>query len=163
MDATWRLILWQQFGAAIDMLENAIQACPETLWSEAERRPEFWRMAYHTLFWLDVYLAGSFEGFAPPAPIGMEEWDPSSAAARPYTQAELLGYLRHGRSRCRARIEGLDEVSARQPCRFEWDEFSLAELLVYNMRHVQHHAAQLNLILRQATGSAPDWVSRTRS
>jgi uncharacterized damage-inducible protein DinB len=31
------------------------------------------------------------------------------------------------------------------------------------MRHVQHHAAQLNLMLRQATDSAPDWISRARS
>jgi len=28
------------------------------------------------------------------------------------------------------------------------------------MRHVQHHAAQLNMLLRQKTDSAPDWVSK---
>ncbi len=160
MDASWRPLLWQQFGAAIDMLENAMVACPDELWKGRERRPEFWRMAYHALFWLDVYLSGSLEGFAPPAPIGMEEWDPSSAAPHPYTKGELLDYLEHGRGKCRALIEGLDDEKARQPCRFEWDEFSVAELLLYNMRHVQHHAAQLNLILRQTTDSAPDWVAR---
>ena len=37
---------------------------------------------------------------------------------------------------------------------------SNGELLLYNMRHVQHHAAQLNMLLRQATDSAPDWVSK---
>jgi hypothetical protein len=35
--------------------------------------------------------------------------------------------------------------------------------LLYNMRHVQHHVEQLNLILRQETDSAPEWVSRARS
>jgi len=30
------------------------------------------------------------------------------------------------------------------------------------MRHVQHHAAQLNLILRQTIDSAPTWVSKTK-
>jgi hypothetical protein len=29
------------------------------------------------------------------------------------------------------------------------------------MRHVQHHAAQLNFIVSRATGSAPRWVRRT--
>jgi hypothetical protein len=29
-ETTWRTALWQQFGAAIDMLENALVACPET-------------------------------------------------------------------------------------------------------------------------------------
>jgi hypothetical protein len=26
---TWRTITWQQFGAAIDMLANALRACPD--------------------------------------------------------------------------------------------------------------------------------------
>jgi len=30
------------------------------------------------------------------------------------------------------------------------------------MRHVQHHAAQLNLILRQTIDSAPRWVAKTK-
>ncbi|MDH3267800.1 MAG: hypothetical protein OEM46_02990 [Ignavibacteria bacterium] len=39
-------------------------------------------------------------------------------------------------------------------------EMSLCELLLYNMRHVQHGAAQLNLILRQKTDSAPKGVKQ---
>ena len=30
---------------------------------------------------------------------------------------------------------------------FEWIPFSRAELHVYNIRHIQHHAAQLSLTL----------------
>jgi hypothetical protein len=40
MDTLWRTILWQQFGAAIDMLENALVACPDELWSDRSRRPD---------------------------------------------------------------------------------------------------------------------------
>jgi hypothetical protein len=29
LNSQMKIILWQQFGAAIDMLENAILACPE--------------------------------------------------------------------------------------------------------------------------------------
>jgi len=38
----WKTPIWQQFGAAIDMLENAMRACPEDVW------PECWYIAYHT-------------------------------------------------------------------------------------------------------------------
>ena len=41
-------------------------------------------------------------------------------------------------------------------------EITFAELLLDTMRHVQDHAAQLNLFLGQTVGSAPDWVSRTK-
>jgi len=39
MDDFWKTLLWQQFGAAIDMLENAMHACPDDLWSNADEKP----------------------------------------------------------------------------------------------------------------------------
>jgi len=69
---------------------------------------------------------------------------------------------RHGRRKARAALDALTDGKARQPCRFDWLEATFAELIPYNIPHVQHHAAQLNLILRQTTDSAPGWVARTR-
>jgi hypothetical protein len=144
MDATWRPILWQQFGAAIDMLENAMLACPDELWSDRSQRPEFWYVAFHTLFYLDLYLSDSVEGFTPPAPFTLDEMDPAGVLPeRPYTKHELQTYLKYG-------------------CAFSWIDLSVAESLLYNMRHVQHHAAQLNLILRQKIDSAPRWVRKAK-
>ena len=164
MDATWRASIWQQFGAAIDMLENALLACPDKLWSDRSRRPEFWYVVYHTLFWLDLYLSDSMEGFAPPAPFTLDELNPAGLLPeRPYTKDELQTYLEHCRKKCRAKIEALTDEEARQRCRFGWGEASVAELLLYNMRHVQHGNAQLNLILRQTIDEAPRWVAKTQS
>ena len=164
MDTFWKDVIWQQFGAAIDMLENAMLACPDELWSDRSRQPEFWYVAYHTLFYLDLYLSGSMEGFAPPAPFTMDEVDPEGVLPeRPYTKDELQAYLTHGREKCRATISAMTDETARRICRFDWIELNAAELLLYNMRHVQHHAAQLNLILRQTIDSAPRWVARAKN
>jgi hypothetical protein len=35
---------------------------------------------------------------------------------------------------------------------------SRAELHIYNIRHIQHHAGQLSLRLRLETGEGVDWV-----
>jgi hypothetical protein len=40
MDTFWKQIIWQQFGAAIDMLENAILACPDEVWSDPSKPPQ---------------------------------------------------------------------------------------------------------------------------
>ncbi len=32
MESGWKTMIWSQFGAAIDMLANAIRACPDDLW-----------------------------------------------------------------------------------------------------------------------------------
>ena len=164
MDTTWKTIVWRQFGAAIDMLENAVLACPDNLWGDRSRRPEYWYTVYHTLFWLDLYLSGSVEGFAPPVPFTLDELDPAGLLPeRPYTKDELQIYLDHGRHKCQATIHALTDEKARQHCAFGWGEVSFLELLLYNMRHVQEHASQLSLILGQKTDSAPGWVARAKS
>ena len=160
MDTTWKTILWRQLGAAIDMLENAVRACPEEIWSDRSRQPEYWYVVYHTLFFFDLYSFGSVEGFVPPMPFNLDELDPAGILPeRPYTKDELLTYLEHGRGKCQAAIAAMTEESAQRRCAFEWLDTTEAELVLYNLRHVQHHAAQLNLILRQTTGSAPRWVA----
>ena len=35
VDSTWKTCIWQQYGAAIDMLEDTIVLCPDHLWSIA--------------------------------------------------------------------------------------------------------------------------------
>jgi len=163
MNESWKSDLWRQFGASIDMLENAIVECPESLWSDCTRYHQYWYLAHHTLFWLDLYLTGSVEGFAPPEPFTLCELDPAGLLPdRVYSQAEMKSYLEHCRVKCRSTIEQLDAESASRLYKFGWGECSFGELLLYNMRHVQHHTAQMNLLMRLHTDSAPRWVGRSK-
>ena len=170
-ETLWRTALWRQFGAAIDMLENALVACPTTLWNEllwsdhsVPEYPAFWSIAHHTLFWLDLYLTGSHEGFAPPAPFTLAELDPSGALPeKPHTKDELHAYLLYLRKKCQATIVGLSDEQAHQQVTFPWlggQSMSFLELQLYSMRHVQEHAAQLSLFLGQHAipGEALDWT-----
>lgn len=174
MDTFWRTLLWKQFGAAIDTLDNALVACSDALWHESvwenpRGRVEFWYVAYHTLFWLDLYLSGYEEGFAPRAPFGLEELDPDGKLPeRPFTRDELRAYLAYTRQKLRATVEALTDERARQPVDFGWmregESVSYYELQLYNMRHVQEHAAQLSLLLGRhgVPDEALDWVTRAR-
>ena len=171
MDITWKDIIWNQFGAAIDMLDNALRACPEELWRERLHHErgvppefaEFWYVGYHALFWLDFYLSESVEGFAPPAPFTLSELEAGLFPERVYTKAELQTYLEHGRNKCLARLETLTDEMTAQRIRPDWPEMSVAELHIYNLRHIQEHATQLSLFLGQRVGSAPSWVGKARS
>jgi hypothetical protein len=170
MDDTLRASIWRQFGAAIDMLDRAIGTCPDELWqarlfpvrSGQPEFAEFWYVAFHALFWLDFYLSDSAAGFAPPAPFTLAELEEGLLPERVYTKAELQTYLSHGRDKCRLKLETLTDPLTPQKVRPDWPDMSAAELLLYNMRHVQEHAAQLSLFLGQRQGSAPGWVSGMR-
>lgn len=104
-------------------------ACPETLWSEPlwsdcsdqALPPEsaaFWYLTYHTLFWLDLNLSGSLEGFAPPGPFTLDELDPAGVLPeRPYTKDELHAYLRYARRTCQTTIAAPARPDGHQPDR----------------------------------------------
>ncbi len=150
----------RQFDAAIDALEAALHACPDALWEARlwDDQPDqwvaagfgaFWYVAYHTLFWLDLYMTGAEEGFMPPPPFDLVEMEANEALPRTYSRAELLGYLEHCRRTCHQTINALTPPLAARICRFPWGELPFAELLLYTMRHVQEHAAQLHLFLGQ--------------
>ena len=160
--------LWKQFGASIDMLKNAIALWPEAHWHTDKR---FFYTAYHCLVFLDYYLSIPAKHMSSPLPftIVAEDKIPEEALDdivpdRIYSKEELLGYLQSNREKCRSVIAGLTEEKLKE----QWIEvegdrkYPVLELLLYNMRHVQHHAAQLNMLLRQRINEAPYWVSRAK-
>jgi hypothetical protein len=162
-------MLWRQFGAAIDMLRDALRDCPDELWEKqlwadqpdqwvAAGFSTFWYLGYHTLFWLDLYLTGAEEGFTPPSPFDLVEMEEGETLPRVYTREELLGYLQLCRQRCQATISTMTAEEAHRLCRFPWGEVPFAELQLYNLRHVQEHGAQLRLFLGQQAGQATNWV-----
>jgi hypothetical protein len=152
----------QQFGAAIAMLENAMVACPDQLWGDRSRKPEFWYVAFHALFYLDLYLSPSDKGFAPPPPFTLDEMDERGLLPdRVYAREELLAYLRHGRDKCAATIAALSDDQLERRSGFSWLDISVVEVHLYNIRHIQHHVGQLNLMLAQISGAAPRWVRKS--
>jgi DinB superfamily len=167
--------LWKHFGASIDMLKNAITLWPEEYWNTNKK---FFYNAYHCLVFLDYYLTIPPKSFSSPLPFTLTEPGhiPKEAIDdvvpdRVYSKKELLGYLQSSREKCHKLIAGLTEEKLNE----RWIDgpgtmylalsgsdalnYSVLDILFYNMRHVQHHAAQLNLLLRQEINNAPDYVS----
>lgn len=162
--------LWLQFGASIDMLKNAIQLWPDERWDTDKR---VFYISYHCLVFLDYYLTVPSENLSSPLSftIAMQgeiltETVDDLIPDRVYSKQELLDYLQASRDKCRALIASLTEEKLEE----RWIEqpesgsmnYSVFEILLYNMRHVQHHSAQLNMMLRNEINHAPDWISRAK-
>lgn len=164
-DTMVRTALWQQFSAAIDMLENALLACSEMLWQEhlwidGESADEgtFWGITHHTLGCLEVFLTGCSEEDLPVFKKRSDGVIPKD---------ELHPYLVQLRQTCQATLAALSEEKAHQLYTFQWPggaTLSYFELLLYTLRHVQEHAAQLSLFLGQHAipGDAIHWILRAK-
>jgi len=160
MDHPLKNFLWEQIGASIDMLENAIAACSNDNWNSES---QFWYVCYHTLFFLDYYLDENPDQFAPPQPFTMSEFDPANL--RPYqvyTKVELTEYCEYCRSKCKSVVGKLNCQNAENRFINDYRDYSFLEILIYNLRHVQHHVGQLQLLLRQSNDTVPNWINETK-
>ena len=170
MPYEWKIAIKSQLGAAIMTLENALHACPEELWrgkmwqepADFQGCSEFWYVAYHALFYLDYYLTLDNQDFMPPAPFTLSEFDPAGLLPdRVYSREELFAYLSYCRQKHLTVMGNLTDEQADRVMNFPWGTLSFGELLLDNMRHVQEHAAQLNMFLGQHIDLQSRWVAKT--
>ncbi len=174
MEDKFKECLWANFAAAIDMLSNAISMMPEELWQKDKK---FFYLTYHATIFLDFYLTEPVKGFAPTLPYTIvdpnnlpEEAVDDVIPNRLYSQQEILNYLTIIREKCKKIIHSTDiqlmerwidpaEINLHGLCPSLVTSYSALEILFYNLRHVQHHVGQLNLLLRQKINKAPECVS----
>jgi len=158
--------LKNQYHAALAMLRQTIERCPDDLWTAGDHPRTYWRIAYHALFFTHLYLQPNEETFRPWE--GHREdcqflealpWPPHDQPkiADPYTKQEMLDYWRF----CDAMIdEAVDRLDLDAPdCGFGWYDMPKLDHQLMNIRHVQQHAGQLAERVYPA-GVDLDWVGR---
>ena len=161
-----KALIQSQYHATLDMLEEAIRACPEGLWADTSYTNAFWHVAYHATFYTHRYLSDSLEGFAPWS-NGRPEyeflgdklpWPPHNKPniGEPYTIAEVLEYMTLCRQVVEDKVSTLDLEAASG---FEWLPFNKLELQFYNIRHTQHHTGQLAERLLSSGDAGIGWVA----
>lgn len=158
-------LLANQFEASLCTLAHAIEGCPDTEWNVPVARFPFCQVAFHALFFADYYLGTTPESMqsqkfhrAHPDLFGdYEQLEPREPTSL-YTRAQIQLYLDFCRDKAVSAIALETEPSLRGASRFPRKEFSRAELHVYNIRHIQHHAAQLILRLRLDTDVDIPWI-----
>jgi hypothetical protein len=168
MNQSMKESLWNQFGASIDMLINAISNCPDDYFETPQR---FYYIAFHSTIFLDYYSTIPPNDFSPRLSFTQKELKDRPKEAiddlipdKIYSKQELITYLKQSREKCKQLIDSLTNENLNQ--RFtEGDEpndmdYPILEIILYNLRHTQHHAAQLNMLLRQDIDKHMEWSFR---
>lgn len=159
-------MLTNQYEAALCMLSECMERCPNDRWQEPVASHPFSTTVFHTLFYTDVYLGpgldavyeqpfhrnhlDQFEGYEE-----LERRPPERTYAKPF----LADYLQHCLEKMRTEVASETDASLAKDPGFDWLPFSRAEVHLYNIRHIHHHAAQLSLRLRLDGAEAAPWIS----
>jgi hypothetical protein len=150
-------ILTGQFQAALSMLDHCIRACPPEHWDGKIAIRTFGSVAYHTLFWLDVYLSpGDEDAFELRElhRLGGDEREPVICPG--LSRDDTLVYVPMCRQKIRETFAAETAVSMQGPSGFAWRKITRGELHLYNLRHVQHHTGQLSAYLRRVNPALDD-------
>ena len=137
-------IIQSQYLAALAMFEQVIVKCPETLCNQ----DKFWQKAFHTLYYVHLYLQDVEADFQP--------WEKQHEdEGIPYTRDEILEYLSLAKEMVRKR---LPQIDLEAESGFYWLPFNKLELQFYNIRHIQQHTGELYERLGTRENIELDWV-----
>src|SRR5688572_28733026 len=152
---TFKHLIANQYEASLAALNACIDRCPVSAFNAPVANLAFCQAAFHVLFFTDLYLGQNVESLRD-QPFhrehgdtfrDYEELEPRRQQLL-YDRAFVKRYLQHCRNKAADVISKETTETLNLPAGFEWLKFSRAELHVYNIRHIQHHAAQLILRLR---------------
>ncbi len=127
-------VIQSQYLAALAMLKQAIEKCPEDIWYDPNENFKIWSKAYHVVFFVHFYLQDTEKDFV--------EWekhhDPDGDI--PFTKDEVLEYLAFAKQQVMERVPvtNLEAESG-----FDWYPVNKLELQFINIRHIQQHTGEL--------------------
>ncbi len=167
MVETFQRLIASQFEASLSTLDQCVERCPDALWNLRVAKYPFCQVAFHTLFFTDFYLGPDDDAqrrqqfhLANPALFGdyeqLQDREPESL----YDKSQIVTYLEFCRGKAAATMAAETEETLCAPAKFARRHFSRAELHVYNIRHIQHHAAQLILRLRLDSDVDIHWIGK---
>lgn len=157
----FKTILTSQYEAALCMMDHCIRACPDAQWEGKVANRTFRWVAYHTLFWTDMYLSpGDEDAFIlrDIHQLGGDERD-DDADNPGLDKNETLNYVAICRQKMIESVSAETAETLQGPSGFVGRPKTRGELHIYNIRHVQHHTGQLSAYLRRVDPASSSFRS----
>lgn len=144
-------ILASQYKASLGILRNALDKVPEDQWNNEDYNNPNWQLAYHVLWATKLYLGPNPESYIPfenaiegaESLGGKQDWENAEDGVKIegfHTKEDLFFFIDNIETTLQSAIEALplDDDSG-----FEWYPYSRLELHINNIRHIQHHTAEI--------------------
>lgn len=144
------------------MLRQTVDRCPEDVWVGGAHPRNFWRIAYHAIYYTHLYAHQGEEDYVPWAKERSDVrvlWA-TPPVEEPYSKSEMLEYIDLVDCAIDGLVDSLDLEA--EKCGFSWYSLCKLEHQLLNLRHLQGHVGQLSELLH-ANGVDTDWKGSAKS
>ncbi len=155
--------LRNQFVSTFHMARALVEVCPESIWAESFNGVPFWQQVFHFVYFMDFWMRESFDD----TELHFEIFD---NAYTPDLDAESYDGLFIKRD---AMLRYLDAVHAKTARLFDFlhdaalgiaaydndPQFTYADIITCQIRHVMYNIGYLNGILRGKGLLESDWYA----
>ncbi|MNW31001.1 DinB superfamily protein [compost metagenome] len=149
-------VLRRQYDPTVEMLKNLIEVCPDDLWMDVEQK--YWRHIFHATtsmkFWFRQHKDEEF--VIPDFGKDIVEDLDKECSDHP-TKEELVKYLEDILSVARSFFDELTDDRLLEPCVL-YEEITKTDVILMQIRHVQHHVGYCNSILSSNHLEAAKWL-----
>ncbi len=159
-----KAFLRPQYENVLKMLEECIAKYPDDLWADTGYQNPAWHVAYHALYYTNIYLA--------PTEDEIRHWPEEQAElhylassahpeysgvfkkAVPYSRDEMISFLGLIRQYLSQYLQNLDPHAPAWP---SWYDQPRGEFHINNLRHLQHHTGELQERINSRRTTTNEW------
>jgi hypothetical protein len=152
-------ILKRQLDGSFEMIEQAISLCPEDVWDKGEGNTvPIWEQVYHALFFVNVWLKDwrkkrEYPEFHIKEALALEK-----VTGRRISRDQMKGYMVEVTRKTESFFASITPGSLEEESE-EWGKmWTVADRILGQIRHVQHHMGYINAILRMKGTATVPWI-----
>lgn len=155
MNTTMVDVLKGQFEPTLEMLTRLVEECPDELWFD--RQTNYWKHIFHAITGIQFWFRQGSEAFHIPNLNKDITPDLDKECTEDPTKAEMGAYVQEMIEKARSFTEALNDQSIFEPCDV-YNEFTKADVILMQIRHIQHHVGYCNHILYSHNHKAVQWL-----
>ena len=156
-EVTMVTILRRNLEPTLEMLSLAIEICPDEVWDVADGNAPVWQHAYHSLFWLNAWLRDWDQELERPPFHSGEALDLVPGAIPVITKQQMVAYQAKVYADCESLLDGTTPERLTQEREAFGVSGMLADRILGQARHVQHHAGMMHAIISRRAGRDVEW------
>ena len=150
-------ILRRQFNPSFQMLGNLIEACPDALWTSRASGNPFWQQIAHALIGIQFWFRDAEEKFVAPdfgqGPIADLDVKPVFQLSK----HEIWEYMEVVAKRVDAFFKRMSNATLLKVSSI-YDKCTNADIIMMQIRHVQHHVGYCNSLLHSNKVGTIKWL-----